>query len=97
LGYEKVVDRLLADPRHGQRWASIGWTCGATSDVPLSPLGFAKPAAHVALARLDRGNRSTPDKGYDRMVLEMLAADEAAPEDLEALRGHRVSWREIST
>ncbi len=25
------------------------------------------------------------DKGYDRMVLEMLAADEAAPEDDEAV------------
>ena len=26
------------------------------------------------------------DKGYDRMIVEMLAADEAAPEDRDALR-----------
>jgi len=26
-------------------------------------------------------NRSTADKGYDRMIVEMLAGDELAPDD----------------
>jgi hypothetical protein len=24
--YEKLVDRLLASPRYGERWAAAGWT-----------------------------------------------------------------------
>jgi len=35
------------------------------------------------------------DKGYDRMVMEMLAADEIAPEDTNALRANRFSGAQL--
>ncbi|HEY2952247.1 MAG TPA: DUF1549 and DUF1553 domain-containing protein [Verrucomicrobiae bacterium] len=86
--YEKVVDRLLADPRYGERWGRhwmdvwrysdwAGWSGG-------NQIRDSKP--HIWRWRdwiVESLNR---DKGYDRMVQEMLAADEIAPEDTNALR-----------
>ena len=53
--YEKVVDRLLASPMYGERWGRHWMDVWRYSDpvrqrrrVPL------QPAAHLALARLDR-------------------------------------------
>lgn len=86
--YERLVDRLLADPRHGERWARhwmdvwrysdwAGWSDG-------NQIRDSKP--HIWRWRdwiVDSINQNKP---YDRMVLEMLAADELAPEDPDALR-----------
>ena len=86
--YERVVDRLLADPRHGERWARhwmdvwrysdwAGWSGG-------NQIRDSQP--HIWKWRdwiVESLNR---DKGYDRMILEMLAADELAPQDTNALR-----------
>jgi cytochrome c553 len=86
--YEKVVKRLLDDPRHGERWGRhwmdvwrysdwAGWSGG-------NQIRDSKP--HIWRWRdwiVESLNR---DKGYDRMVIEMLAADEAAPLDADALR-----------
>jgi len=30
--YEKLIDRLLASPHYGERWAGTGWTSCATAD-----------------------------------------------------------------
>lgn len=86
--YEKVVDRLLADPRHGERWARhwmdvwrysdwAGWSGG-------NQIRDSKP--HIWKWRDWIVESLNSDKGYDRMLLEMLAADELAPEDTNALR-----------
>ena len=86
--YEKVVDRLLADPRHGERWGRhwmdvwrysdwAGWTDGGQ-------VRDSKP--HIWRWRDWIVESLNADKSYDRMVLEMLAADELAPEDPGALR-----------
>ncbi len=86
--YEKVVDRLLADPRHGERWGRhwmdvwrysdwAGWTDGGQ-------VRDSKP--HIWRWRDWIVESLNADKGYDRMVLEMLAADEATPLDPNALR-----------
>ena len=86
--YEKVVERLLNDPRHGERWGRhwmdvwrysdwAGWTDGGQ-------VRDSKP--HIWRWRdwiVESLNR---DKPYDRMITEMLAADELAPEDTDALR-----------
>jgi hypothetical protein len=86
--YEKVVDRLLDSPRYGERWGRhwmdiwrysdwAGWTDGGQ-------IRDSQP--HIWRWRdwiIDSLNR---DKGYDRVILEMLAADELAPEDPDALR-----------
>ena len=86
--YERVVDRLLNDPRHGERWARhwmdvwrysdwAGWSDG-------NQIRDSKP--HIWRWRDWIVESLNADKGYDRMILEMLAADELAPLDADALR-----------
>ena len=86
--YEKVVDRLLNDPRHGERWARhwmdvwrysdwAGWTGG-------NQIRDSQP--HIWRWRDWIVESLNSDKPYDRMVVEMLAGDELAPEDTDALR-----------
>ena len=86
--YEKVVNRLLDDPRHGERWGRhwmdvwrysdwAGWSGG-------NQIRDSKP--HIWRWRDWIVESLNKDKGYDRMVLEMLAADELAPLDSDALR-----------
>jgi hypothetical protein len=86
--YEKVVERLLNDPRHGERWGRhwmdvwrysdwAGWSGG-------NQIRDSKP--HIWRWRDWIVESLNNDKGYDRMILEMLAADELAPEDPDALR-----------
>ena len=86
--YEKVVDRLLNDPRHGERWARhwmdiwrysdwAGWTDGKQ---------IRDSQRHIWRWRdwiVESLNR---DRGYEQMVLEMLAGDEIAPTDPNVLR-----------
>jgi hypothetical protein len=83
--YEKVVDRLLASPQYGERWARHWMDVWRYSDwygrrsVPdvLNSYG------QVWRWRdwIVRG--VTADRGYDEMVRLMLAADEIAPANLE--------------
>ena len=86
--YERVVDRLLADPRHGERWARhwmdvwrysdwAGWSGG-------NQIRDSQP--HIWKWRDWIVESLNDDKGYDGMILEMLAADELAPEDTNKLR-----------
>ena len=86
--YEKLVDRLLADPRYGERWGRhwmdvwrysdwYGWRKG--NDVRNS-------AKFVWRWRDWIVESLNQDKGYDRMIMEMLAGDEIAPGDPNVLR-----------
>jgi mono/diheme cytochrome c family protein len=81
--YEKVVDRLLASPQYGERWARHWMDVWRYSDW----YGRRRvPDVMNSYPRIWRWRdwivRSlNEDKGYDRMVVEMLAADEVAPED----------------
>jgi hypothetical protein len=86
--YEKVVDRLLQDPRYGERWGRhwmdiwrysdwAGWTDGKQ---------VRDSQRHIWRWRDWIVESLNQDKGYDRMVTEMLAADELEPEDTGALR-----------
>lgn len=84
--YERVVDRLLADPRYGQRWGRH-W---------MDVWRYCDWAGYGAQVRDSQPNvwrwrdwiveSLNADKGYDRMVCEMLAADELSPTDADALR-----------
>jgi hypothetical protein len=85
--YEKVVDNLLARPQYGERWArhwmdvwrySDWYGTRAQNDVRYS-YGQIWRWRDWIVRSLNQ------DKGYDRMIVEMLAADEAAPEDDDAL------------
>ena len=86
--YEKVVERLLADPRYGERWGRhwmdvwrysdwAGWTDGKQ---------VRDSARHIWRWRDWIVESLNVDRGYDAMVTDMLAADERAPDDSEALR-----------
>jgi len=84
--YEKVVDRLLNDPRYGERWGRhwmdvwrysdwAGWTDGKQ---------VRDSQRHIWRWRDWIVESLNEDKGYDQMVVQMLAADEIAPEDTNA-------------
>ena len=86
--YDRLVDRLLADPRHAERWARhwmdvwrysdwAGWSDG-------KQIRDSQP--HIWRWRDWIVESLEADVGYDRMVVDMLAADERAPEDMGALR-----------
>ncbi|MDB6031648.1 MAG: multidrug resistance efflux pump, partial [Verrucomicrobiales bacterium] len=86
--YEKLVDRLLEDPRYGERWGRhwmdvwrysdwAGWSGG-------NQIRDSKP--HIWRWRDWIVESLNDDKGYDRMILEMLAADELYPDDENAVR-----------
>lgn len=86
--YERLVERLLADPRHGERWGRhwmdvwrysdwAGWADG-------NQVRDSKP--HIWRWRDWIVEALNADKPYDRMLAEMVAADEIAPEDPGALR-----------
>jgi hypothetical protein len=81
--YEKVVDRLLASPQYGERWArhwmdvwrySDWYGRRSTPDV-LNSYGQIWRWRDWIVRSLNE------DRGYDRMIVEMLAADEVCPED----------------
>ena len=84
--YERVVDRLLASPRYGERWGRHWMDVWRYSDwygrrmVP----DVWNSAPQIWRWRDWIVRSLNEDKGYDRMVQEMLAADEIAPGDDEA-------------
>jgi hypothetical protein len=81
--YRRVVDRLLAGPRYAERWARHWMDVWRYSDwygrraVPdvLNSYAMIWRWRDWIVRSLDE------DRGYDRMVREMLAADEIAPAD----------------
>jgi len=81
--YEAVVDRLLNDPRYGERWARHWMDIWRYSDwygrryVP----DVWNSAPQVWRWRDWIVQSLNEDHGYDRMLREMLAADEICPED----------------
>ena len=84
--YEKTVDRLLADPRHGERWGRHWMDVWRYSDWSGWNDQYRDSTPHIWRWRDWIVESLNSDKGYDRMVLEMLAADELSPEDESALR-----------
>jgi hypothetical protein len=79
--YEQVVDRLLASPHHGERWGRHWMDVWRYSDGYGLGKQLRNSTHHLWHWRdwiIESINR---DKGYDRMILEMLAGDELAPSD----------------
>jgi Protein of unknown function (DUF1553)/Protein of unknown function (DUF1549)/Planctomycete cytochrome C len=93
--YEKVVDRLLSSPRYGERWGRHWMDVWRYSDWDGFGAEVRESQPHIWRWRDWIVESLNADKGYDRMVVEMLAADEAAPGDESAARatGYLVrSW-----
>ncbi len=85
--YETVVDRLLEDPRYGERWGRHWMDVWRYSDWygrrNVNEIRYSM--RHIWRWRDWIVNSLNADKGYDRMIVEMLAGDEAAPTDPGAL------------
>jgi len=84
--YDKVVNRLLAGPHYGARWGRHWMDVWRYSDwygLGQEPR-YSHP--HIWHWRDWIVEALNSDKGYDRMVVEMLADDELTPDDPAALR-----------
>jgi len=69
---EQVVDRLLASPRYGERWATVWLDLARYSDT----FGFEKDPARTIWPWRDWVIRAfNDDKPYDEFVVEQLAGD----------------------
>ena len=83
---ETMVDRLLADPRHGERWGRHWMDVWRYSDWYGLGEEIRDSQPHIWHWRDWIVESLNADKGYDRMVVEMLAGDELAPDDPATLR-----------
>ncbi len=84
--YEQTVTRLLADPRHGERWARHWMDIWRYSDWWGLGDQLRNSQKHIWHWRdwiVESLNDNTP---YDEMVRLMLAADELHPDDISRLR-----------
>ena len=86
IAYEKVVDHLLESPRYGERWGRHWMDIWRYSDWAGWGQQVRDSQPHIWHWRDWIVESLNQDKPYDRMIVEMLAADEDRPEDLNALR-----------
>jgi mono/diheme cytochrome c family protein len=86
--YERVVDRLLASPRHAERWARHWMDVWRYSDWYGSRYinELRNSRRHIWRWRDWLMEALERDKGYDRLILEMLAGDELVPGDRDVQR-----------
>ncbi|MFN3653004.1 MAG: DUF1549 and DUF1553 domain-containing protein [Armatimonadota bacterium] len=80
--YERMVDRYLASPAFGERWARHWLDLARYSDSNGYEFDEARPDAWRYRDYVVRSFNS--DKPYDRFVKEQLAGDQLAPEDPDA-------------
>ena len=82
--YEKLIDRLLASPRYGERWGRH-WLDVARYADNKGYVFFEGKEYPWAWTYRDYVIKSlNDDKPFDRFVMEQLAADLLAPKDVEA-------------
>jgi len=82
-----ITEELLTRPQHGERWARHWMDVWRYSDWYGLGQQLRYSQKHLWHWRdwiIDSLNN---DKGYDRMIIEMLAGDEASPTDREAVTG----------
>ena len=84
--YERVVDQLLARPEYAQRWARHWMDVWRYSDWDGYADEVRESQPNIWRWRDWIVDSLAADKPYDQMVREMLAADELAPTDPDALR-----------
>lgn len=87
LAYENIVAKLLNDPRHGERWGRHWMDIWRYSDWygrrGVNEIRYGM--RHIWRWRDWIIESVNNDKGYDRMIVEMLAGDEVAPTNPGAL------------
>ena len=82
---EAVVDNLLKDKHHGERWGRHWMDVWRYSDWYGLGAQVRNSQKHMWHWRDWIVDSLNEDKGYDQMILEMLAADELYPDDMEAI------------
>ena len=85
--YISTVDRLLSDPRHGERWGRHWMDIWRYSDWWGLGDQLRNSHKHIWHWRDWIIESLNDDVPYDEMIRQMLAADELYPNDLEKLRG----------
>jgi hypothetical protein len=85
--YLAVVDKLLASPQYGERWGRHWMDVWRYSDWygRRGENDVRNSYPHIWRWRDWIVRSLNDDKGYDRMIQEMLAADELVPEDDETI------------
>jgi mono/diheme cytochrome c family protein len=85
--YEKIVDRLLASPQYGERWGRHWMDIWRYSDPDgrKAKQDIWWSNVHVWRWRDWIVQSLNRDKGYNRMIVEMLAGDELDPGDPDCL------------
>ncbi len=84
--WPRLVDRLLASQAYGERWGRHWMDIWRYSDWDGYQEEVRGSQRHIWHWRDWIIESLNHDKGYDQMILEMLAADEAAPADVSDLR-----------
>ncbi|MEI8213674.1 MAG: PSD1 and planctomycete cytochrome C domain-containing protein [Planctomycetota bacterium] len=84
--FQVVVDRLLATPQHAERWGRHWMDLWRYSDWWGLGAEVRNSQKHMWHWRDWILESIQEDKGYDQMILEMLAADELYPQDTSRLR-----------
>jgi hypothetical protein len=75
--YDRLIDRLLDSPRHGERWARFWLDLAGYSDSEgVQNSDLVRPAAYRYRDYVIRSLNA--DKPYDRFLLEQIAGDELA-------------------
>ena len=80
--YEKIVDKLLASPRYGERWAQHWLDVVRFGETNGFELDAERPQAWRYRDYVV--NSLNADKPYDRFIQEQIAGDEIDPENFEA-------------
>jgi hypothetical protein len=81
--WAKVVERLLASPRYGERWGRHWLDLARYADSNGYEHDEVRPDAWRYRDYVIRSFNA--DKPFDRFILEQIAGDELAPSDLDAL------------
>ena len=84
--YERVVERLLASPRYGERWGRHFLDIWRYSDWWGLGAELRNSQRHIWHWRDWAVESLNADVGYDELVRQMLAADELYPADPQKLR-----------
>jgi len=80
-----LIDSLLASPQYGERWGRHWMDIWRYSDWYGLGNELRNSQKHLWHWRDWIVQSLNEDKGYDRMVMEMLAGDEIAPQDLKTV------------
>ncbi len=84
--WAEIVDALLTSPHHGERWGRHWMDVWRYSDWYGLGAQLRYSQKHIWHWRDWIIESLNDDKGYDQMIREMLAADEIAPLDQDAVR-----------